>query len=97
MGLFSKGLKNEFETAVVNDPSVFEPLKFYFMSAKVLYVHFSVIFTICVSLSSPVGEIIMHFCLTFLILFRCHCRHKLRVKFSHVALLYDNAQTRVET
>ena len=26
---FSKGLKNEFETAVVNDPSVFEPLKFY--------------------------------------------------------------------
>ena len=27
-GLFSKGLKNEFETAVVNEPSVFEPLKF---------------------------------------------------------------------
>ena len=26
---FSKGLKNEFETAVVNEPSVFEPLKFY--------------------------------------------------------------------
>ena len=26
---FSKGLKNEFETAVVNKPSVFEPLKFY--------------------------------------------------------------------
>ena len=25
---FSKGLKNEFETAVVNEPSVFEPLKF---------------------------------------------------------------------
>ena len=25
----SKGLKNEFETAVVNEPSVFEPLKFY--------------------------------------------------------------------
>ena len=23
------GLKNEFETAVVNEPSVFEPLKFY--------------------------------------------------------------------
>ena len=30
-GLFSKGLKNEFETAVVNDPSVFEPLNFYFL------------------------------------------------------------------
>ena len=25
----SKGLKNEFETTVVNEPSVFEPLKFY--------------------------------------------------------------------
>ena len=29
MEFFSKGLKNEFETAVVNEPSVFEPLKFY--------------------------------------------------------------------
>ena len=29
MDLFSRGLKNEFETAVVNEPSVFEPLKFY--------------------------------------------------------------------
>ena len=28
-GFFSKGLRNEFETAVVNEPSVFEPLKFY--------------------------------------------------------------------
>ena len=28
-GIFSKGLNNEFETAVVNEPSVFEPLKFY--------------------------------------------------------------------
>ena len=27
MGFFSKRLKNEFETAVVNKPSVFEPLK----------------------------------------------------------------------
>ena len=26
---FFKGLKNEFETAVVNEPSVFKPLKFY--------------------------------------------------------------------
>ena len=26
---FLKGLKNEFETAMVNMPSVFEPLKFY--------------------------------------------------------------------
>ena len=29
IGVRSKGLKNEFETAVVNEPSVFEPLKFY--------------------------------------------------------------------
>ena len=32
MGFFSKGLKSEFETAVVNEPSVFEPLKFYCIS-----------------------------------------------------------------
>ena len=29
MGFFSKGLKNESETAVVIEPSVFEPLRFY--------------------------------------------------------------------
>ena len=29
MGLFSYGLKNKFEIAVVNEPSVFEPLNFY--------------------------------------------------------------------
>ena len=29
MGFCSKGLKKELETAVVNEPSVFEPLKFY--------------------------------------------------------------------
>ena len=28
MGFFSKGPKKVFETAVVNEPSVFEPLKF---------------------------------------------------------------------
>ena len=28
-GFCSKGLKKEFETAMVNEPSVFEPLKFY--------------------------------------------------------------------
>ena len=28
-GICSKGLKNEFEAAVVNEPTVFEPLKFY--------------------------------------------------------------------
>ena len=29
MGFCSKGLKNELETAMVNEPSVFEPQKFY--------------------------------------------------------------------
>ena len=29
MRFFPKGLKNEFEPAMVNEPSVFEPLKFY--------------------------------------------------------------------
>ena len=29
MRFFSKGLKNEYEIAVVNEPSVFEPIKFY--------------------------------------------------------------------
>ena len=28
IGFFPKGLKNEFETVMVNEPSVFEPLKF---------------------------------------------------------------------
>ena len=28
MGFCSKGLQNEFKTAMVNEPSVFEPLKF---------------------------------------------------------------------
>ena len=27
--MLSKGLRNEFETAMVKEPSVFEPLKFY--------------------------------------------------------------------
>ena len=35
-GIFSKGPKNEFETAVVNEPPVFEPLKFYCINPAVL-------------------------------------------------------------
>ena len=39
---FPKGLKNEFETAVVNEPSVFEPLKFYCITTKTYrYTHSS--------------------------------------------------------
>ena len=49
MSFCSKGLKNEFETAVVNEPSVFEPLKFYCifvldalrcMSTPMIFCHF---------------------------------------------------------
>ena len=34
MRFFSKGHNIEFETAVVNEPSVFEPLKFYLHGAS---------------------------------------------------------------
>ena len=30
---FSNELKNDFETAVVNEPSIFKPLKFYCISS----------------------------------------------------------------
>ena len=36
MGYFSKDLKNEFETAVVNEPSVFEPLKCGFVAIDIV-------------------------------------------------------------
>ena len=37
-GISSKGLKEEFETAVVNEPSVFEPFKFYCIFQQTLQV-----------------------------------------------------------
>ena len=45
MGFCSKGLKNEFERAEVNEPSVFEPLKFYCiyylcLTAKAIFLSF---------------------------------------------------------
>ena len=36
MGIFSQGLKKEFETAVVIEPSVFKPLKFYCIFASLV-------------------------------------------------------------
>ena len=30
-GIFSKGLKNKFEITMVNEQSMFEPLKFYYI------------------------------------------------------------------
>ena len=38
MGFCAKGLKNEFESAVVNEPSVFEPLKSYCMYTYMSYI-----------------------------------------------------------
>ena len=40
MDFCSKGLKNEFETVMVNAPSVFKPLKFYciFQMSHMLFV-----------------------------------------------------------
>ena len=35
---FSKGLKKEFETAMINEPSVFEPSKFYCMSQRFIWI-----------------------------------------------------------
>ena len=43
-GIFSKGLKNEFERAMVNEPSVFEPLTFYCISRVLIRVSVSIIF-----------------------------------------------------
>ena len=42
MGFCSKGLKNEFETAVVNAPPVFEQLKFYCIWFMLLLWHLKV-------------------------------------------------------
>ena len=41
IGFCSKGLKNEFETAMVNEPSVFEPLKFYCNSFWIFDAHWA--------------------------------------------------------
>ena len=40
-GMFSKGLKNELERARVNEPSVFEPLKFYCIFIPMRHFDFS--------------------------------------------------------
>ena len=38
MGFFFKGLEKEFETAMVYEPSVFEPLKFYCIRIQIILV-----------------------------------------------------------
>ena len=51
MGFFSNGFKNEFETAVVNEPSVFEPLNVY-CSMRCLALFFFFLFFFSFFLSS---------------------------------------------
>ena len=53
MVFFSKGLKNEFETAVINEPSVFEPLKFYCILSSMCL--FSLLFLLLILLMCKVG------------------------------------------
>ena len=61
MFFFSKGLKNEFETAVVNEPSVFEPLKFYCNASvcsrrELLMWHPFIAFQVCCHLYSSLSS-----------------------------------------
>ena len=51
MDFCSQGLKNAFETAVVNEPSVFEPLKFYCISEDLSKIH------LILQFYSPVSDI----------------------------------------
>ena len=56
-GIFSLGTKNEFETAVVNEPSMFEPLKFF----------------CTVQLTRARGYKLERFCLTSSLISDCNC------------------------
>ena len=53
-GSFSKGLKNNFQTAVVNKPSVFEPLNFYCSSIWYTAFPYSEYCTQTFGLKSPI-------------------------------------------
>ena len=53
------GLKNEFETAVVNEPSVFEPLKFYCNFFMILDINLRILPTACLK---TLGEVIIQTC-----------------------------------
>ena len=57
---FLKGLKNEFERAVVNEPSVLEPLKFYCIWERAVYSVYRACLSICM-------------CASFLLVLRMGC------------------------
>ena len=48
----SLGLKDEFEIAVVKEPSVFEPLKFYCMAFNLIFVRYSESYSFYLQLKS---------------------------------------------
>ena len=60
-GIYSKGLKNELETAMVNEPSVFEPLKFY-CTCSILSYSYSRFKTFCMLNVIPLEKITMNAC-----------------------------------
>ena len=64
--IFSYGLKKEFETALVNKPSVFEPLKFYCTVYCSIHHHRNInsrhITSATCSLTLSISEVIYHCC-----------------------------------
>ena len=56
VGFFSKGLRNELETALVNKPSVFEPLKFYCITIHCYYSKLYWEFSCTDNLKEPDGK-----------------------------------------
>ena len=60
-GIFPQGLKNKFEIAVVNEPSVFEPLKFD-CSLISLLVNGSVSYIFVLDVPARVGSVVRSWC-----------------------------------
>ena len=58
-GIFFKGLKNKFETAVVNEPSVFEPLKLYCTYIHVMLLDVSIEFSSSYEVSMLLNSVLL--------------------------------------
>ena len=59
-GIFCQGLKNEFEIAVVNEPSVFEPPKFYCICKYIFYLFLSTTSTgLILGITLPVSLLLL--------------------------------------
>ena len=87
--IFSKGLKNEFETAVVNKPSEFEPWKFYciypFIYLLLVFIYFWHQVLLTHYLLNVFTRIHFHLCLIFTL----PCRH---TKFNQQWINIDEMQ-----